>query len=101
MDKARLAAVKVVHAVDADGAYSNVALAQIIRQENLSDIDRRFCTELVYGTIKAGASLDWKLAKYLNRPLDKVDAKILAALRVSMYQIFFLDRVPNLSLIHI
>lgn len=95
MDKARLSAVKTVYAVDAEGAYSNVALAQIIRQEKLSDIDRRFCTELVYGTIKAGASLDWKLTKYLNRPLEKVDKKILAVLHVAVYQIFFLDRVPN------
>ena len=95
MDKARLAAVKVVHAVDSEGAYSNVALSQILRQEKLSDIDRRFCTELVYGTIKAGESLDWKLTKYLTRPLEKVDAKILAVLRVAVYQIFFLDRVPN------
>ena len=95
MDKARLAAVKVVHAVDSEGAYSNVALSQILRQEKLSDIDRRFCTELVYGTIKAGESLDWKLTKYLTRSLEKVDAKILAVLRVAVYQIFFLDRVPN------
>ena len=95
MDKARLAAVKAVYAVEMEGAYSNVVLAQIIRQENLRDIDRRFCTELVYGTIKAGASLDWKLEKYLTRPLEKVDAKILAVLRVAVYQIFFLDRVPN------
>ena len=95
MDKARLAAVKTVYEVNENGAYSNVALAQILRQENLTDIDRRFCTELVYGTIKTGASLDWKLEKYLTRPLEKVDAKILAVLRVAMYQIFFLDRVPN------
>ncbi len=95
MDKARLTAVKTVYEVNENGAYSNVALAQILRQENLSDLDRRFCTELVYGTIKAGASLDWKLSKYLTRPLEKVDAKILAVLRVAMYQIFFLDRVPN------
>lgn len=95
MDKARLAAFKAVYAVETEGAYSNVVLAQIIRQENLRDIDRRFCTELVYGTIKAGASIDWKLEKYLTRPLEKVDAKILAVLRVAVYQIFFLDRVPN------
>ena len=95
MDKARFSAVKVVHAVAAQGAYTNVALAQIIRQEKLTDLDRRFCTELVYGTIKAGASLDWKLSKYLTRPIEKVDEKILAVLRVAMYQIFFLDRVPN------
>lgn len=95
MDKARLAAVKTVYEVNANGAYSNVALAQILRQEKLNDLDRRFCTELVYGTIKAGASLDWKLSKYLTRPLDKVEEKILAILRVGLYQIFFLDRVPN------
>lgn len=95
MDRARFSAIKTVYAVQSQGAYSNVALAQILRQEKLSDLDRRFCTELVYGTIKVGASLDWKISKYVNRPLDKIDAKILAVLRVGMYQIFFLDRVPN------
>ncbi len=95
MDRARFSAIKTVYAVQSGGAYSNIALAQILRQEKLSDIDRRFCTELVYGTIKVGASLDWKISKYVNRPLEKIDAKILAVLRVGMYQIFFLDRVPN------
>lgn len=95
MDRARFSAIKTVYAVQTQGAFSNVALAQILRQEKLSDIDRRFCTELVYGTVKAGASLDWKISKYVSRPLDKIDAKILAILRVGMYQIFFLDRVPN------
>ena len=95
MDRARFLAIKTVYAVQSEGAYSNVALAQILRQEKLSDLDRRFCTELVYGTIKVGASLDWKISKYVNRPLEKIDAKILAVLRVAMYQIFFLDRVPN------
>lgn len=95
MDKVRLAATKILYDVAVNGAYSNVALAQTLRQEKFSDLDRKFCTELVYGAVKAGASLDWKISKYLNRPLAKVDAKILAVLRVGMYQIFFLDRVPN------
>lgn len=95
MDRARFTAVKTVYAVQSEGAYANVALAQVLRQEKLSDLDRRFCTELVYGTVKVGASLDWKIAKYVNRPLEKIDAKILAVLRVGMYQIFFLDRVPE------
>ena len=80
MDRARFFAIKTVYAVQSQGAYSNVALAQILRQEKLSNLDRRFCTELVYGTIKAGASLDWKISKYVNRPLDKIDAKILVVL---------------------
>ena len=95
MDKVRLAATKILYNVAAEGAYSNVALAQTLRQEKFSDLDRKFCTELVYGAVKAGASLDWKISKYLNRSLAKVDEKILAVLRIGFYQIFFLDRVPN------
>ncbi len=95
MDKVRLAATKILFDVATNGAWANVALTQTLRQEKFNDLDRKFCTELVYGAVKAGASLDWKISKYLNRPLNKVDAKILAVLRVGMYQIFFLDRVPN------
>ncbi len=95
MDKVRLAATKILCDVTTKGAWANVALAQMLRQEKFSDLDRKFCTELVYGTVKAGASLDWKISKYLKRPLSKVDDKILAVLRVGLYQVFFLDRVPN------
>ena len=95
MDKVRLAATKILFDVATNGAWANVALAQTLRREKFSDLDRKFCTELVYGTVKAGASLDWKISKYVSRPLSKVDEKILAVLRVGMYQIFFLDRVPN------
>lgn len=95
MDKVRLAATKILYDVAANGAYSNVALAKTLRQEKFSDLDRKFCTELVYGAVKAGESLDWKISKYLNRPLSKVDEKILAVLRAGFYQIFFLDKIPN------
>ncbi len=95
MDNVRLAATKILYNVAAKGAWANIELAQTIRNEKFSDIDRKFCTELVYGTVKAGASLDWKIAKYLRCPLSKVDDKTLAVLRVGFYQIFFLDRVPN------
>ena len=95
MDKVRLAATKILCDVATKGAWANVALAQTLRAEKFSDLDRKFCTELVYGTVKAGASLDWKISKYLKRPLSKVDDKILAVLRVGLYQVFFLDRVPN------
>ena len=95
MDKARAAATKVVFEVNERAAYSNVSLDKVLKSENLNDLDRRFCTELVYGTIKAGQSIDWIISQYINRPLKKIDPKVLAILRVAMYQIFYLDRVPN------
>lgn len=95
MDKIRLSATKIVHEVAENGSWANISLAKTLRSEKFDDRDRKFCTELVYGTIKAGLSLDWKISRYINRPIAKIDAKTLAVLRVGMYQIFFLDRVPN------
>ena len=95
MDKVRMAATKILYNVVTNGAWANIELAQILRQEKFSDLDRKFCTELVYGAVKTGESLDWKISKYLNRPLAEVDEKILAVLRVGFYQIFFLSRVPH------
>ena len=95
MDRVRYAAAKIIFNVFEKNSYANVELAKILRQENFSDLDRRFCTELVYGTIKTAVSLDWKISKYLTRPIEKVDKKILAVLRLGMYQIFFMDKVPE------
>ena len=57
MDKVRLTATKILYDVAKNGAYSNVELAQILRQAKFSDLDRKFCTELVYGMIKALGSI--------------------------------------------
>ena len=94
MDKAREAATRVLFAVKEKGAYGNVALAQELRRTGLGDVDRRFCTELVYGTIKAGDTVDWILRRYVSRSLSKIDPMICAILRLGIYQLFYLDKVP-------
>lgn len=92
---ARQIALKVVNSVHVGGAYSNIALAKEINRHNLSDQDRRFVTELVYGTIKSGATLDWIITHYSNRPLHKMPPIIRDILRLGVYQIFFLSKIPH------
>ena len=94
MDKARDTAVKILYEVHENGAYANVALPKELRRTELSDRDRRFVTELVYGTVKAGGTLDWILRRYVNRPLRKIEPRIRAVLRLGIYQLFYLDKVP-------
>ena len=94
MASAREAALKGLRAVHQDGAYANVAMAQILRQEKLSDADRRLATELVYGVTKAGDTIDWMVSRYVNRPLSAIAPVILEILRLGVYQLFFLDRIP-------
>lgn len=95
---AREVALKIINEVETNGAYANIALAKEINRRTahgqLSDQDRRFITELVYGTVKAGATLDWLLGLYLNRSLTKVAPVIRNILRLGIYQLFFLEKVP-------
>ncbi len=91
---AREVALKIIGEVNEGGAYANIALARELGRRPMSDQDRRFVTELVYGTVKAGATLDWLLGHYSSRPLAKVPPVIRNILRMGAYQIFFLSRVP-------
>ena len=52
-------------------------------------------TELVYGTVKAKGTVDWILRQNVSRPLGKVSPVILNILRLGVYQIYYLDRIPD------
>jgi len=92
---AREVALKILNAVYIEQAYANVALAKEFRRLHLEDQDRRFITELVYGTVKAGDTLDWILRQYVDRPVKKIAPVICNILRLGLYQIFFMDKVPE------
>ena len=91
---ARGAAALLVRMVLEDGAYTNIALNQYLRGSSLGDLDRRLATELVYGTVKACGTLDWYLEQCVSRPLNKIAADILAILRISVYQLLYMERIP-------
>ncbi len=94
MDKARNRALKIINAVHEQSAYANVALAKELRKGELGDLDRRFVTELVYGTVKAGDTLDWIIRQYINRPMSKVEPIIRDILRMGVYQLRYMDKIP-------
>ena len=95
MDKARETAMKVLCMVHENGAYANVALVEAFREAKLNNLERRFATELVYGAVKAGDTLDWMIRQYTKRPLRKMAPYVRAILRLGMFQLFFLDKIPS------
>ncbi|MDH3296681.1 MAG: 16S rRNA (cytosine(967)-C(5))-methyltransferase RsmB [Gemmatimonadota bacterium] len=80
----RTAAFGVLRDVSA-GAYADRAAAR--RFETLSPRDRRLAQELAYGTIRLRARLDAELSTLSTRPLDQLDAAVLDALRLGLYQV--------------
>ncbi len=93
-ETARQTALDIICSVIDGGAYANIALNKALRSKTCDDRDRRFITELVYGTVKAKGTLDWLLSQLSSRPLNKIDKVVLNILRMGLYQLFYLDKVP-------
>ena len=81
---ARMLAFQVLQDVFGEGAYANIALSKRLNEATLSPMDRRFATELVYGTIKACGTLDWMLGHFIKRPLGQTDPLVVNILRLGM-----------------
>lgn len=110
MDKTRELALKALYKIDKDGAYSNLVLDEILIQASrksnaitnkdtvdhgVNERDIGFISELVYGTTTWRLTIDEIIKKYSNIRLKKISPWILNILRMGIYQIVFLDRVPK------
>lgn len=91
---ARAAACKLLAQILDEGAYANIALNKFLRSNVMSDVERRLLTELVRGTVKAVGTIDWYLQQCVSRPLSKVEKGILHILRMSVYQLLYMERIP-------
>lgn len=92
---ARELALQVLVAVETRDAFANLALRSLLDRENPGRLDRAFATELVYGTLRSLNTLDWVLVQFLAKPLKKQTPVIRNILRMGVYQILYMDRVPD------
>jgi 16S rRNA (cytosine967-C5)-methyltransferase len=61
----------------------------------LSPRDRKFLNALIFGTLRWRGNIDWIIRQRSKTPLEKITPEVLNILRLGLYQIFFLDRVPD------
>lgn len=94
VDPARRAAFEVLKVVRVDDAYTNLVLPHVLGEYGLSGRDAAFTTELVSGTLRRQGTYDAILAASIDRPLAKVEAKVLDALRLGTHQLLAM-RVPD------
>jgi len=88
-------AMHVLTQVEQEGAYSNLLLNTALQKAALSKSDAGLATELIYGTISRLNTLDYFLDKYVNKGTRKLQPWVRALLRLSLYQIIYLDRIPD------
>lgn len=91
--EARAIAFKVLLEIE-KGAYANLILDETLRKaKNIPPPDRGLITEIVYGTVKYRVRLDWLIEQMVKRA-DKLAKGPRVLLRLSFYQLLFMDRIP-------
>jgi 16S rRNA (cytosine967-C5)-methyltransferase len=95
---ARTAAFRALVAVDADRADLPAALAAS-RSSLEDDRDRALTATIVTGTLRWQRALDHLVEHFAKRPLAKIDPAVLAVLRLSLFQLLHLDRVPAAAVV--
>src|SRR3954447_8428602 len=91
---ARDLAFSVVRRVS-DGAYADRAFRAEAGRAGLTPQDRAFAQQLAYGTVQRRLTLDHVIAQLSQRSLAKLDPPLLDALRLGVYQLLFMDSVPD------
>ncbi len=96
MKSARQIAFEALLKIHKDGAYSNLIIDSMIKENpSLDERDRAFISNIVYGTLDRLILIDYNLGLYLNQPVKKLKPELHTVLRMGTYQLLFMDKVPS------
>lgn len=96
---AREAAYRILLAVDAGRGFATDFL-QSRAVSKLREVDRGLATELVMGVLRWRGELDFVIEQLSSKPLKYFDSEVLTILRLGIYQIRFLERIPKSAVVH-
>jgi 16S rRNA (cytosine967-C5)-methyltransferase len=91
---AREVALDILTRVEQDNSYSNLLLNQMLQKHPLDRLDAGLVTEIVYGTIQRLNTLDYFLGRFVAKGVHKLEPWVRSLLRLSLYQIVYLERIP-------
>ena len=77
-----------------NNSFSNILLDSALEGSCLSSPDKALVCTLFYGIIEKRITLDYQISRLSSRAIDLIDGTTLTALRIGLYQLMFLDRIP-------
>ncbi|MEG0373003.1 MAG: 16S rRNA (cytosine(967)-C(5))-methyltransferase RsmB [Enterococcus sp.] len=95
----RFTALEAIERINRGGAYSNLLLNELIQKNKVDGKDTALLTELVYGTISRQLLLAYEIEPFIKKA-KKVDPWVRSLLQLSLYQMLYLDRVPDHAIIN-
>ncbi len=95
MTNPRYLAVSLLNKTFRSGSYSNIQLNHGLSTSELSDRDKKLCSAIYYGVIERKITLDHIIAGLSSRPLEKLDDTVLNILRSGVYQLLYMENIPD------
>ena len=93
-------AVKILNRVERTDSYLDKLLDIELKAQDLSDVDKGLLNEIVHGVLRWQNRLDWVLNGFSHGNFAKSEINIKNTLRVALYQILFLDRIPHAAAVN-
>ena len=95
MDRARTKALEVLIRWEKRGSPMDPLFDEMVREDpHLTDLDKAFVRELVYGVLRWQGKLDWIISAYSHIKPHRMERAVITILRIGAYQLLFMDRVP-------
>lgn len=95
----REVALYLLESIEKNQAYSNLLLNDAIEKNKIDKKDIGLLTELVYGTLQRKLTLDYFLKPFIKNS-RKLEGWVLQLLRLTLYQMVYLDRIPERAAIY-
>src|SRR5690625_2971832 len=97
--KVREIAHRLLMRIEKSGSFSHLLLTEAFDKENLKQVDEGLLTEIVYGTIERQITLDYFIAHF-HHSKKKLDDWVKVWLRLSVYQLYFLEKIPSYAIVN-
>ena len=92
---AREAALLTLNTCERQGGWSDGVLKKQLAQSELDSRDAALATQICFGVQQNRFLLDFYLSRFSNIPLKRMEAKVVQLLRIGLYQMLFLTRIPH------
>ncbi|MBQ2998896.1 MAG: 16S rRNA (cytosine(967)-C(5))-methyltransferase RsmB [Clostridia bacterium] len=90
----RKLAFELLQKAETNDQYLNIALDHALDASSLSELDRALAATLVYGVTERKLTLDYQIDRLSSRKANELDLAVRTALRLGLYQLIYLDRIP-------
>lgn len=100
MGNARETALRALYACHREGGWSEVALHRELERDKLEPRDAALASRLCYGVLQRQLLLDFYIGSFCKIRLERLEKKVLEALRLGVYQLLWMDRIPAMAAVN-